>query len=127
MEENKLTQAVLVGVAKKGYDNGECEKSLEELERLLDTAGGESCARVVQSKNTPDPRTLIGSGKVKEISELCKNNQIELCIFDTELSPSKPSSRFLICEGESSQSNTARVISAVLQSSASSLTFPEPI
>lgn len=82
-------RAVLVGIEFDGATREEVEKSLDELERLLDTAGGETYARVVQSKSTPDPRTLIGSGKVKEICELCKNSQIELCIFDTELSPSQ--------------------------------------
>ena len=82
-------RAVLVGIECDRDGREEVEKSLDELERLLDTAGGETFARVVQSKSTPDPRTLIGSGKVKEISELCKNNQIGLCIFDSELSPSQ--------------------------------------
>ena len=82
-------RAVLVGIECDGNGREEIEKSLDELERLLDTAGGETFARVIQSKSTPDPRTLIGSGKVKEICELCKNNQVELCIFDSELSPSQ--------------------------------------
>ena len=82
-------RAVLVGIEMDGINRIEAEKGLDELERLLDTAGGETVARVIQSKNTPDPRTLIGSGKVKEIRELCENNEIELCIFDVELSPSQ--------------------------------------
>ncbi len=89
MEENKLTQAVLVGVAKKGYDNGECEKSLEELERLLDTAGGIAFAKMIQSKESENPKTCIGSGKLEELKELCLNNDIHLAIFDTELSPAQ--------------------------------------
>ena len=97
MEENIINKpnseiqcrAVLVGIECDRDERDEVEKSLDELERLLDTAGGETFARVVQSKSTPDPRTLIGSGKVKEIAELCKNNQIGLCIFDSELSPSQ--------------------------------------
>ena len=43
----------------------------------------------MQNKETPDPRTVIGSGKIAELSELCKNNGIKLVIFDAELSPSQ--------------------------------------
>ena len=91
IDKNSSVQcrAVLVGIEMDGINRIEAEKGLDELERLLDTAGGETVARVIQSKNTPDPRTLIGSGKVKEIRELCENNEIELCIFDVELSPSQ--------------------------------------
>ena len=78
MSENKNTlttrdeatgpiQAILVGVVTREDDRtassaDEVEISLDELARLLDTAGGEVFARVVQNKATPDPRTLIGSG-----------------------------------------------------------------
>ena len=91
IDKNSSVQcrAVLVGIEMDGINRIEAEKGLDELERLLDTAGGETVARVIQSKNTPDPRTLIGSGKVKEVRELCENNEIELCIFDVELSPSQ--------------------------------------
>ena len=81
--------AIIVGIAERGSDVEECERSLDELARLLDTAGGEVFARVIQVKEAFDPRTCIGSGKVNEISELCKNNEIELVIFDFELSPAQ--------------------------------------
>lgn len=63
--------------------------SLNELWRLTETAGGEVAARLIQSKDRPDPATYIGSGKVKELYELCKNNEITLAVFDSELSPSQ--------------------------------------
>ena len=53
--------AVLVSMITRDSDADEVEKSLDELARLLDTAGGVTFARMVQ-KATPDPRTLIGSG-----------------------------------------------------------------
>ncbi len=87
--EEKLTEAVLVGVAKKGSDTGECEKSLAELERLLDTAGGVTFAKMIQSKESENPKTCIGSGKLLELKELCQANNIGLVVFDTELSPSQ--------------------------------------
>lgn len=86
MEELK-NRAVVVAIAERSSDVPECEISLNELERLLDTAGAVACARVIQIKDTYDPRTIIGSGKVKEIKELCDNNQIGLVVFDVELSP----------------------------------------
>ena len=87
-EENaQPIRAVLVGVVTKDDDPTEVEVGLDELARLLDTAGGETFARVVQNKSTPDPRTLIGSGKVQELSELCRNNEIGLVVFDCDLSP----------------------------------------
>ena len=96
MEEKMNTQnseglscrAVLVGIEMDG-GRGEIEKSVDELERLLDTAGGVTVAKVVQNKSTPDPRTLIGSGKVQEIKQLCEDNNVDLVVFDVELSPSQ--------------------------------------
>ena len=83
------SEAIIVGIAERGSDVPECERSLDELERLLDTAGGSVYARVIQVKDSFDPRTCIGSGKVKEISELCADNCIELVIFDFELTPAQ--------------------------------------
>ncbi len=80
-------RAILVGVVMQGDTADEVEVSLDELARLLDTAGGEVFARVVQNKSTPDPRTLIGSGKVQELAELCRNNEIGLVVFDCDLTP----------------------------------------
>ncbi len=84
-----ISKAVLVGIVTRENSAEEVEKELDELARLLDTAGGEEFARLVQNKETPDPRTVIGSGKVYELSELCKNNGVKLVVFDTELSPSQ--------------------------------------
>ena len=89
IKEDDKTRAVLVGVAERSSEVDECERSLDELERLLDTAGGECYAKVLQVKDSFDPRTCIGSGKVKELAEICANNEIELVVFDFELSPSQ--------------------------------------
>ena len=86
-EESRPALAVLVGVVMRDDDSDEVEVSLDELERLLDTAGGEVFARMVQNKSTPDPRTLIGSGKVEELAELCRANDVDLVVFDCDLSP----------------------------------------
>ncbi len=92
-EEKKPSRAVLVGVVMWDAERArpatadEVEVSLDELARLLDTAGGEVFARMVQNKSTPDPRTLIGSGKVQELAALCRDNDVDLVIFDCDLSP----------------------------------------
>lgn len=88
-EEKSVSRALLVAIITRDGSAEETEKSLDELERLLDTAGGEVFARVVQAKDTPDTRTVVGSGKVTEIGEICKNNDIPLVVFDCELSPSQ--------------------------------------
>ncbi len=87
--EYEATRAILVGICTDDRRADEIESSLAELERLLDTAGGMAFAKVVQNKEKPDPRTLIGSGKVKELTELCVTNGIELVVFDEELAPSQ--------------------------------------
>ena len=91
MENNdiKIEKAVLAAINLPEMDEGECERSLDELESLLDTAGGEVFARVVQSKSNPDPRTCFGSGKLIELGELCRANDIDVVIFDNELSPAQ--------------------------------------
>ncbi len=88
-QDERLTRTVLVAFEYKERGEKETEMSLSELERLVDTAGGEVIAKVVQAKASPDPRTMIGSGKVAEIAELCKNNDIEMVVFDGELAPSQ--------------------------------------
>ena len=87
--KDHISKAVLVGIVTRDTNGEEVEKELDELARLLDTAGGEEVARLVQNKETPDPRTVIGSGKIWELSELCRNNGVKLVVFDAELSPSQ--------------------------------------
>ena len=91
MKDSEIVKsgAILVSIAERGSEVEECERSLDELERLLDTAGGHVFCRVLQVKDSYDPRTCIGSGKVKEISDLCRDNAIELVIFDFELTPAQ--------------------------------------
>ena len=81
--------AILVTIAESTSMLDECERSLDELERLLNTAGGECFAKVIQVKDKFDPRTCIGKGKVEEIAELAKNNNVSLVVFDFELSPAQ--------------------------------------
>ena len=80
--EKMCDRAVLVGIIGRGETEEELHKSLDELERLLETAGGASIARLFQNKDTPDPRTLIGSGKAAELAYICECNDVDLVIFD---------------------------------------------
>ena len=72
-----------------GEGGSSSNESLEELEALLETAGGESIATVLQNLNAPNPRSFIGEGKVQEIKELAKANDCTMVVFDNELSPSQ--------------------------------------
>ena len=85
---DKVKRAILCSVYKSSEER-EAKVSLEELERLLDTAGGTVEAIVTQMRDAPDNRTFLGSGKCAELSELCKTTEADLVVFDHELSPSQ--------------------------------------
>ena len=89
--EGKINRAVLVGLnaACLSADENASEESLEELEALLETAGGQCMGMVLQNKATPDPRTFIGEGKVQEVKELVQAQGADMVIFDNSLSPSQ--------------------------------------
>lgn len=89
MAEFNEKYAILVTIAESTSMLDECDRSLDELERLLNTAGAECYAKIIQVKDKFDPRTCIGKGKVEEISDLCKNNDISLVVFDFELTPAQ--------------------------------------
>ena len=89
MEAIEITRSVLVALAQSTSCLDETDRSLDELERLLDTAGGTAIARLVQVRHSPESATYIGSGKLNELKELCTNNEATLAIFDCELSPSQ--------------------------------------
>ena len=92
MSEKELSadsRAVLVGLVQRGESVEALERSMDELEGLLKTAGGECIARLTQNKEAPDARTMIGSGKAAELAYLCAVNDADLVVFDCELSPSQ--------------------------------------
>ena len=87
----KINRAVLVGLNAFSLSREENadEESMEELAALLETAGGQCVGVVTQSKDSPDPRTFIGEGKVAEVKELVEASNADLVIFDNPLSPSQ--------------------------------------
>ncbi|MGB4206097.1 MAG: GTPase HflX [Bacteroidales bacterium] len=82
-------KVVLVGLITNRNDEIHIDEYLDELAFLAETAGGISVKRFVQRIDKPDPRTFVGSGKLLEISEFVKENNIDVVVFDDELSPSQ--------------------------------------
>lgn len=89
--EMKRERAVLAGLAAASMEERErsSEVSMEELAALVETAGGETVAALMQNRPTPDPRSFLGDGKVQELKELIQVNACDLAVFDNELSPSQ--------------------------------------
>lgn len=84
--EEKITQAVLVSVDTGDYD---AEASLAELKELVKSAGAEPLFTVTQNLKRPETGTYVGTGKLQEIADICKQQEIDLLVFDCELSPTQ--------------------------------------
>ncbi len=82
---------MLAGLSAASMDESErsTEQSLDELAALVDTAGGEAAAVVLQNRAAPDPRSFVGDGKVREIKVIIEKNECTFAVFDNELSPSQ--------------------------------------
>src|ERR1019366_4178949 len=65
------------------------EDQLDELERLVETAGGQVVARALQERRGPDPATYVGSGKVEELAEAARAQHVGWTVFDDELTPTQ--------------------------------------
>jgi len=89
--ENTREKAILAGLSASSMteDERSTESSMEELISLVETAGGEVAGYVLQNRASPDPRSFIGEGKIREIKELIELNDCNLAVFDNELSPSQ--------------------------------------
>ena len=80
---------VLVGVTFPGSDDETTDASLDELSALIDTAGADEVARMVQRRDHPDHTWFIGKGKATELHELCVAVDADTVVFDNELSPAQ--------------------------------------
>ena len=91
MEEHKIERAVLAGLAADCFKKEEqaTEATLDELEALLETAGGVCVSKILQNRHAPDPHSFVGEGKAQEIKELAAKHGAEMVIFDNDLSPSQ--------------------------------------
>lgn len=85
-KDSNLESAVLVGVITKSQNEEQSKEYLDELSFLTYTAGGEVIKRFTQKMDMPNPKTFIGSGKMKDLEEFIKENKIGTAIFDDELS-----------------------------------------
>jgi GTPase len=91
MIETKISQerAILIGIIYNGQDEREVDDYLDELAFLTETAGADPVKRFTQKLGNSDPRTFVGSGKIKEIGAFIGDNNIDIAIFDDELTPSQ--------------------------------------
>jgi GTP-binding protein HflX len=87
--EKHVETAVLVGLITQNQSEDQLKEYLDELAFLAETAGAVAVNRFVQRLDTPNPRTFVGSGKLDEIINYVQENEIDMVIFDDELSPSQ--------------------------------------
>ncbi|MBL6645310.1 MAG: GTPase HflX [Flavobacteriales bacterium] len=88
-KDGKPERAVLVGLATRDQPRDLLAEYLDELEFLARTANAETIHTFTQSLDHPDVRTFVGKGKFQEITEYIEEHDIDLLIFDDELSPSQ--------------------------------------
>jgi len=91
LQKKTMEKAVLVGLNSDVFTKEETatEATLDELEALLETAGGQCVAKVLQNRHTPDPHSFIGEGKVEEVVQLLQTTEANMVIFDNDLTPSQ--------------------------------------
>ena len=92
MESNfeiKQERAVLVGLDADCFraDQTATDETIEELEALLETAGGFCTGKILQHRHAPDPHSFIGEGKALEVKMLAEATEANMIVFDNELSP----------------------------------------
>lgn len=91
LQRLSVDRAILVGLNAGVFSKEQTatEESLEELQALLETAGGECVATALQNRPAPDSHSFVGQGKAEEIAELVKNLEADMVIFDNDLTPSQ--------------------------------------
>ena len=89
IERTKREQIVVVGVTLPGHTEDDTEAGLDELALLIDTAGADVVARLVQRRDAPDHTWYIGKGKAEELKEICLAVDADTVVFDNELAPAQ--------------------------------------
>jgi len=87
--DSRTERATLIGLVTPVQNKKKVEEYLNELDFLVETAGGVVVKRFVQKLNYPNPQTYVGSGKLEEIFQYVKAEDIDLVVFDDELGPSQ--------------------------------------
>lgn len=85
----ELESVVLIGIITQDQDEEQSKEYLDELEFLTYTAGGDVVKRFTQKMTMPNPKTFIGTGKMEEVMNFVKENEVGTVIFDDELSPAQ--------------------------------------
>ena len=87
--EKQQERAVLVGLNADCFTKEQTatDETLEELEALLETAGGFCTGKILQNRHTPDAHSFIGEGKAQEVKMLVEFTEATMVVFDNELSP----------------------------------------
>ena len=88
-EKHTIERAVLVGLNADCFTQAQTatDETLEELEALLETAGGFCTGKILQNRHTPDSHSFIGEGKAQEVRMLAEATESTMVVFDNELSP----------------------------------------
>lgn len=89
IDRTRREKIILVGVAVGKQSMDDAEAGLDELSALIDTAGADESARVVQRRDEPDRTYFVGKGKAEELREVSETVDADTVVFDTELSPSQ--------------------------------------
>src|SRR5512147_2306188 len=85
----RTERAFLVGLFQGARDRGRAERSLDELASLAEASGAVVVGQVLQDRRTPDPATMLGRGKVLELAQLREEQDVDVFLFDEELSPAQ--------------------------------------
>src|SRR5690554_334463 len=88
-EDLKGEKAVLVGVIEQNQSEEEATEHIEELEFLARTAGAETEKKFLQKLQMANSKTFLGAGKLEEVKDYVIKNEIDMVIFDDDLSPSQ--------------------------------------
>jgi len=89
IERTHRERIVIVGVTLPGMTDDETEESMDELAMLVDTAGADVVARLVQRRDAPDHTWYVGKGKAQELKEVCLTVDSDTVVFDNELTPAQ--------------------------------------
>ena len=89
MQDDRPEKALLVGLITQAQSKEKVDEYLNELEFLVETAGGVVAKRFTQKLGYPNPQTYVGSGKLEEIFQYVKAEEIDMVVFDDELGASQ--------------------------------------
>ncbi len=118
IERTFREKIILVGMISPPATAEEVDASLDELAQLVDTAGADAVARVLQRRQSPDPATYVGKGKAHEIRDLAEDVDADTVVFDDELSPAQQANLEKIL-GRSALDRTAVILDIFAQNAAS--------